>query len=169
MPRPQLPAQFEDVEAADNVRIDIGSGALEALSHAGLPGQVKDQFRGNILKDRSELAGIHQHAEMGIEAGMPFKQGVASLLELDVVVRSHSVDARHFMALLKKAPGEMKSDEARGSRDQTTHRYDLFVLQSHIRLSVANYALMMCARVSPWREQTFRVSITRGDHSTSRR
>jgi len=39
-----MPAAFEDVPEADEIRIDVGLGVLELIAHAGLGGEMHDRI-----------------------------------------------------------------------------------------------------------------------------
>lgn len=101
MPRAEFAAYLQDVEAADNVRVDISPRIFKAVSNAGLSGQMDDQFGSRLFGDGSEPWCVLQHAVMGAKAAELLELRVPILLELDVIVWRHPIDTGNLVTLLE--------------------------------------------------------------------
>ena len=59
-----MAAAFQNVKETDDIRVDIGPGIVDAVTHAGLGRQVDDQLRLKLRKNllhRRRVDGDRQH------------------------------------------------------------------------------------------------------------
>jgi len=112
---------FHDVEAADDVGVDVGARVLDAVAHAGLGGQVDDGAGPGGGDGGLQGGVVFQQGFGGGELGVLAQQGVAGLLQAHVVVVGHAVVAVDGVALVEQQLGQVKADEAGGAGDEIAH------------------------------------------------
>ena len=127
MARLELAAKLDDIERANDVRVDIGPRMLEAVADPRLRGEVDHHLGLEVPRSGQHPVGVLQHADVGAKFPQLREFGVSIFLQLDVVVRRHAVDAQHFVPLSQQPLGEMKTDETGSSRDQIAHRQPILL------------------------------------------
>ena len=109
---------FENVEGADDIAVDIGAGSLQRIADTGLSGEVDDDVG---------LEGVGGAVEEGLVLKLAFDGGeiwvleedlVAAVFEADVVIGGHAVVALNRVAFIKEEFGEVEADEACGAGDE---------------------------------------------------
>ena len=121
MPHPVPPCRLVHVERPGHVRVDIGARRLEAVAHARLPGEMHDHLgRAGIDRAVKRIA-VLEHRPGRPEARRLQQYLLAALLEPDVVVIGHPVEAMHLVPFIEKEPGKVKPDETCSTGDEDAH------------------------------------------------
>ena len=113
-------AGFEDVVEADEVGLDVGVGVVDAVTDAGLGGEVNDEV-GLVLCEKLVNGGFV--GEVAFDEGEVFEAFEffeAGGFEVRVVVRIEVVEADDFGVWIfcAEALGEIAADEARRAGDE---------------------------------------------------
>ncbi len=107
-------AEFQHLEMARDVRADIGARIVQRVANASLRGQMDDA--GHTLAGK----GLGQRARLGDvdavegEVFTPQKAGQSPLLQGEVVVVVHVVEANDRLAAIQQGAADMTSDEPGG-------------------------------------------------------
>ena len=127
MPEPSLMAgEFQNVQLADNVALDIGVGVFQAVADAGLRGQVHDPVdigpAGKRFGHGLAIADINLgEGEIFLRHQLRQTRG----LQIGVVIVVEIVDAEDGVAAGQQNPAHMHADEAGGPCYQYRHRLPL--------------------------------------------
>ncbi len=132
---PVVAAGFEDIEKAQHVGVDVGVGVFEAVTHAGLCGEMTHPIEFFIVKkpiDALFVEEIHFYEPIALELftlnramggfiRLNTQLGEAVYFELWVVVVVDVVDSDDFDTLLRQFYGEMVSYKPCGTGDEDFH------------------------------------------------
>jgi hypothetical protein len=92
------------------------------MTYAGLPRQMHDEFGRALLHSCREACRVFKHTNVLSEPAVAFELRMPILLELDVVVRDHSINSDDLVPRVEETFGHKKANEARSTRYQTAHR-----------------------------------------------
>jgi hypothetical protein len=113
---------FEDVAEADQVGVDVGGRVLDRVADAGLGSQIHDGVEavsGEQLGDGRPIDDVHLDEGEPLMRGQPREPGV---LQADLIVVIHVVDAGHGIAALEQTVCERRADEPRDAGHQDVHQ-----------------------------------------------
>jgi hypothetical protein len=114
------PAALEHIGEAHQVRLNVRSGILQRVAHAGLRGEVQDAVRLLLVVYARKRRGVGDieltEAELRLRE---LRQPI--LLQPNRVVIIQVVDADHVVAARKQSLGAMHADEAGDSGDEDLH------------------------------------------------
>ena len=109
---------FHHVECADHVRFEIGARIFEAVPHPRLRGEVDDYVGFELGADLFQRVDIFEH-RFGRRKGVVLAQhGMAALLDPDIVIVGHPVEAVNPEAFGHEFARQMKPDEAGAPGDK---------------------------------------------------
>jgi hypothetical protein len=111
-----MSAAFQNVQITNQIRISIGMRVFQRITHACLRCQMDHAIK---LLSSENLRHAFAIGEIGfVKAEQGGLQEIqARLLEIDIVVIVHVVDAHNLMTRLQKALACMKADKSCGSSD----------------------------------------------------
>ena len=112
MRRRRLAAGFQEIEGADDVRVDEGARRLKPGADAGLGGEVDDDVGLGVLDEAHHPVGVLQHEVVEGEAGAAEETRQAVALQADMVVRRHAVEADAGGPEVEQPLGDVVADEA---------------------------------------------------------
>src|SRR5512133_2126002 len=108
---------LEQVESADDVRLDVCARIFQAVAYAGLGGEMDHYLR----FCGGERGLLLQHRDMQTEIVAAFEQRTAFGLQALVIERSEPVEAVDDMAVIEEPAAEVKADEAGRPGDENPH------------------------------------------------
>lgn len=118
-----MPRQFEQVDVADQVGLDIGVRVFDRIAHPGLGPQVDDAVDPLSLQravQRGEIGEID--LVKGKPPAMRRDQPVQPvLLQADLVIIVEIVDPHHFIAAFQQAVRQGGTDEPGNAGNQNAH------------------------------------------------
>lgn len=97
--RRMMPAGFEDVEKADQIRLRVGVGIVEGVADSGLRGEVNDLFESALHEQRGQCCRVDDVQPLESEIGQRLQSVQPRLFEFDVVVRIQIIDANDRKSL----------------------------------------------------------------------
>ena len=121
MLRPGGLCHLKDVPRTDEVGVQVGARVGQRVTDAGLSGEVNDDVGRGEIGGSLQRVRVLQHRRDGGESVGAGKDGVARLLQRDIVVRRHPVEPDDDVAVGEQPPRQVESDEAGGASDQQSH------------------------------------------------
>ena len=116
-----MTASLQDMQEADEIRVDVAVRIFERVAHARLGGQIDDPL-GLVLGEKTFNRGaIRQIAFHKLEILMGLQARKAGLLQIDVVIVIEVVEADDVVAARKQRLSGVRSDEARSAGNQYLH------------------------------------------------
>jgi hypothetical protein len=115
VPDLQLARAFHHVECAGDVGVDVGAGMFEAVADPGLRGEVTIASGSALAGEFEQPLMVEDVEFLGAEGIALAQQRVPLLLQLEVVIGGHRVDADHPEAFGDQQPGKVEADEAGSS------------------------------------------------------
>ncbi|KAG1462788.1 hypothetical protein G6F57_013883 [Rhizopus arrhizus] len=112
-------AQFEHVDEADQVAVDVGVRVFQRIAHAGLRGQVDHRGRLHLVEQRGQAVAVGQVERAQVQRRA--QRGHAVALDLRIVVVVEVVQADHRLARLQQRAGGVGTDEAGSAGEQDGH------------------------------------------------
>src|SRR3546814_850593 len=116
------PRGFEDMKAADQIALDIGSGLVDRIADPRLAGEVDDDVGRERVDRPVERLAILEHRLDRAEAGVLEEILVPPALEQRVVIIGHAVIADDVEPFVEEVPGKMIADETRRPGDRKSTR-----------------------------------------------
>ena len=89
------PGGFHNIEGSDDIGFNVGARILKAVSNASLCSQMHNNVRRELVCHLVEQLQIFQHPFCGREVFILQKHLVAALLQGDVIIIRHPVEAMH--------------------------------------------------------------------------
>ncbi len=111
MRRRVLARRFQQGKAAIDIRPQIGGGILQRVPHAGLRGQMQDQFGPLGREQRVKRARRLEPRNHRHKAVFGLQHRVPGALQRRIVIIGQRVEADHPMAAGQQVPGAVKADE----------------------------------------------------------
>ena len=105
MPHRRGLAGLQQGEGALDIGVDVALGVFQCVADAGLGGEVDDHLRRLGVHHLGQACAFGQVKEMRGEAGQGFQLCMARLLQPDIVVGDHGVDAGDGMPGLEQPRG----------------------------------------------------------------
>src|SRR6478672_7118651 len=99
---------LEQVESADDVRLDVGARILQAVAYAGLGGEMDHYLRFCGGERGGERGLLLQHRDMQTEIVAAFEQRAALGLQALVIEGGEPVEAVDDMAVIEEPAAEVK-------------------------------------------------------------
>ena len=118
-----MAARLEDVEEADDVRVDIRTRMVDAVPHASLRCEIDDNVRLILLEQRRDRRLIRQVALDKRERRILAQNLQPALLQADIVVVIDIIKADNRRPESQQPLREMKTDESRSASDQDLFRW----------------------------------------------
>src|SRR5512144_1619205 len=114
-------AALEHVERPGDVGLDIGVGMIERVTDAGLRREMDHPLR--LLRGKHRL----DHLTLGkvsldeMESVATLEPPKTRLLERDIVIGAHIVEANDLVAAVEQPGRRVETDEAGGAGNQNSH------------------------------------------------
>ena len=89
----QITGNFKDVEGADQIAVGVASRIVDRVPHTGLRGQVDDHIGHGRVCRTPQRVHVFQLSDVEAKGVVPLKQGIAGMLQGNVVIRRHPVEA----------------------------------------------------------------------------
>src|SRR4029079_8326734 len=118
-----MPRQLEHVAMADQVRLDVGHGILEAVADAGLRSEVDNAFDLDRVGEGLERVGVGEVDLLEPEAiaELLLKLRQPRLLEPGIIIVIQTIDPDALVARLEQGASSRRADEPRGPSHQNSH------------------------------------------------
>ena len=119
-----MPASFQNLVKSDQVRMNIGIRMIDRITHPRLRRQVHYDLRFLLFKQFAKRFPIRNIAPHKIEGStvLPstgfLQDPQPLLLEGDIVIIIHLIDAADLSTCFQQPFGQVKSDKARSPCDQ---------------------------------------------------
>ena len=113
-----LPAGFENVQEARQVRGAVCAGIDQRIAYTRLRREIDDMGEFSLFEQRIHRRGISQIALDKAEVFLAPEHGEARVLQRRIVIGIEIVKAGDVVACTKQAAGDVKTDEASGSGDE---------------------------------------------------
>ena len=110
-------AEFQDIEKADQVRLQIGIRVVDAVAHPGLGRQVDDVLHGMAFEDGIELGIVGQVSPVESEV-FASKQSQPLLFQAYLIVVIEIVHCDDRTAECEQFSCKMKADETGSTGDK---------------------------------------------------
>lgn len=117
-----MAACLEDVEEADDVRVDIRARVVDAVPHASLRREIDDNVRLILLEQRRDRRLIRQVALDKRERRILAQDLQPALLQADIVIIIDIIKANNRRPEPQQPLREMKADKSRSAGDQDLFR-----------------------------------------------
>jgi hypothetical protein len=113
-----VPAAFQDVLEAPDIRVDIDVGMAQRVTHARLRSQVDHAREAFTLEQAGDARPIGKIKALEPETGLLLEDRETSVLDLGIVVVVDIVEADDRPARRQQALGDMEADETGATRDE---------------------------------------------------
>src|SRR3546814_12967503 len=116
------PRGFEDMKAADQIALDIGSGLVDRIADPRLAGEVDDDVGREPVDRPVERLAILEHRLDRAEAGVLEEVLVPAALEQRGVIIGHAALTAHLATLVDDVAGKVIAYDTphAGNRKHTT-------------------------------------------------
>ena len=113
-----VPAAFENVSEADQVRIDIGVRIDQRVAHAGLRREMHDMGEPMLGKQGRHAGAVGEIEPDEAEAGKLCEFGEPRVFQRRIVIGVEIVDADDGAAAFQQTPADVIADETGGAGDK---------------------------------------------------
>ena len=117
MPHGIVAAGLEDVEEADDVRLDVDVRVRDRIAHARLRGEVDDDVELFRFKELEHERLVRHVALEEAVSVVPAEDVQPGILQVDVVVIVHAVEPDDLVPLLQQTHSEMHPDKTGSAGD----------------------------------------------------
>jgi hypothetical protein len=113
-----VPASFQDIDKAAEVAFHIGVRIADRIAYAGLRREIDDNLRRGRKKECRNTISLREIGMLETKVRKPFQPLETSLLQADVLIFVHGVEADNLAAFGKQPQAKMKSYEPGCAGDQ---------------------------------------------------
>src|SRR3954451_10612831 len=113
-----MPAPFQHVEEASQIRITIGMRIVDRVAHAGLGSEVDDGRKSMLCKQLIGDCTIGEFELHETELRMLPQDIQPQLLQRRIIVAVQIVEPDNRAAFRQELTSDVKSDETGGTRDK---------------------------------------------------
>src|SRR6266516_458823 len=120
---------FEHLEEAEDIGRDVGVRPLQGVAHAGLGSEVNDAVKVASVEQLIHRFRVREGGAYELEVALLLQYREARLLESDVVVVVHGIEADNLVPVREAPVRDMETDESCRTCHEYSHR--LFSVEVH--------------------------------------